>query len=266
MVSHAIPQMVSITGSIRAGKAVAQAAADTVKRCHLELGGKAPVIVLDDADLSRRPRTSPWPDTSTPARTARPPRACWPARGVQEDLSAALVEQAGDVKLSKDEQNDAEDFYIPPINNANQLAHVSGLVDRAPDARQVMVGGEQVGDEGYFYAPTVVGGLQPADELSAPRSSARSSPCSRSPTRPRRCAGPTAPSTASRPACGQRPRRALRMSGRSTSAACGSTATSRWSPRCRTAGSSSPGYGKDLSAYSLEEYTRVKHVMSSIEG
>ena len=81
------------------------------------------------------------------------------------DLADALVEQAREVKLSKDEQPDAEDFFIPPLNNANQLSHVSGLVERAPAHASVLTGGERVTEGGYFYAPTVVDGLQQGDEM-----------------------------------------------------------------------------------------------------
>ena len=134
VVSHPIPEMVSITGSVAAGKAVARAAADTLKRCHLELGGKAPVIVFDDADLSSAAAEdiaiagyfNAGQDCTAATRVLASER-------VRGDLAAALVEQAADVKLSKDEQPDAEDFFIPPLNNANQLGHVSGLVERAPD-------------------------------------------------------------------------------------------------------------------------------------
>ena len=81
LVEHKIPQMVSITGSVRAGMEVAGSAAADLKRVHLELGGKAPVIVFDDADIEKRRRgASPGPATSTPARTARPPPGCSPGR------------------------------------------------------------------------------------------------------------------------------------------------------------------------------------------
>ena len=76
MIDHKTPQMVSITGSVRAGMEVAKAAANDLKRVHLELGGKAPVIVFDDADIEAASRASAAPATSTPARTARPPPAC----------------------------------------------------------------------------------------------------------------------------------------------------------------------------------------------
>ena len=80
LVAHDIPQMVSITGSVRAGREVAVAAAADLKRVHLELGGKAPVIVFDDADIGAAAEGSPAPVTSTPGRTAQRRPACWPAR------------------------------------------------------------------------------------------------------------------------------------------------------------------------------------------
>src|SRR3954465_283749 len=166
VVSHPIPEMVSITGSIAAGKAVAHAAADTLKRCHLELGGKAPVVVFDDADLEAAAQdiaVAGYFNAGQDCTAA--PRVLASAR-VRGDIAAALAEQAGQVRLSKDEQPNSEDFFIPPLNNVTQLGHVGGLVERAPDHAEVLTGGERAGGNGgYFYAPTVVDGLRQEDEM-----------------------------------------------------------------------------------------------------
>ncbi len=153
VVSHPIPQMVSITGSIAAGKAVAQAASDTLKRTHLELGGKAPVIVFDDADLSGAAEEIAVAGYFNAGQDCTAATRVLANQRVGEDLAAALVEQAAEVKLSKDEQPDSEDLYIPPMNNPNQLEKVSGLVERAPAHAKVLTGGEQADGNGYFYSP-----------------------------------------------------------------------------------------------------------------
>src|SRR4051812_37747278 len=155
VVSHPIPEMVSITGSIAAGKAVARAAAETLKRCHLELGGKAPVIVFDDADLEAAAQDIAVAGYFNAGQDCTAATRVLASERVHRDLADALVEQAGDVKLSKDEQPGSEDFFIPPLNNANQLGHVSGLVDRAPDHAEILTGGERAaGNGGFFYSPT----------------------------------------------------------------------------------------------------------------
>ena len=152
VVGHPIPQMVSITGSIAGRKAVARSAADTLKRTHLELGGKAPVIVFDDADLVERGRGHRrGRATSTPDRTAPRRRGCSAGARVQDDIAAALVEQAGTVRLSKDEEPDSEDFLHP----ADQQRHSArqGQRDGRAGARPRQgAGGRRARHRnGYFY-------------------------------------------------------------------------------------------------------------------
>ena len=156
LISHDIPQMVSITGSVRAGIEVATTAAAGLKRVHLELGGKAPVVVFDDVDVEHVAQQianagyfNAGQDCTAATRVLAGP-------GVAADLADALAEVAGRVKTAGPE--DGEALY-GPLNNPNQLARVSGFVDRAPDHADVRAGGTRIGDRGYFYAPTVISGL-----------------------------------------------------------------------------------------------------------
>ena len=127
LVAHKTPSMVSITGSVRAGMEVARAAADDLKRVHLELGGKAPSWSSTTPTWRPRPRGSPARATSTPGRTAPRRPACWPGPGIAADLTAALGEQArGTVTGGLD----VPDAYFGPLNNPNQLARVEGFVER----------------------------------------------------------------------------------------------------------------------------------------
>src|SRR6201982_370831 len=140
LVSPPTPSIVSITGSVRAGMEVARTAADDLKRVHLELGGKAPVVVFDDADIEAT------------------------AEGIAGAgyLNAALAEQARNTKTGG---LDVADAYFGPLNNPNQLARVEGMVGRRPDHAEIVAGGHRVGERGYLYAPTVVAGLRQDDEM-----------------------------------------------------------------------------------------------------
>jgi betaine-aldehyde dehydrogenase len=266
VVSHPVPGMVSITGSIAAGKAVARAAADTLKRCHLELGGKAPVIVFDDADLAGAAADIAIAGYFNAGQDCTAATRVLASERVRGDVAAALVEQAADVRLSKDEEPDSEDFFIPPLNNANQLRHVGGLVERAPDHAQVLTGGERATDDGYYYAPTVIDGIRQADEMArteifGPVITVQSFSDE---DEALQWANGTEYGLASSVWTSNH-KRAMRMS-RALDFGC------VW-VNCHIplvaemphGGFKQSGYGKDLSAYSFEEYTRVKHVMSAID-
>jgi len=152
MVSHATPSMVSVTGSVRAGMEVAEAAAKSLKRVHLELGGKAPVIVFDDADLeaaaaqiSMTGYFNAGQDCTAATRVIVGPK-------VYGDFVEALAAAAKNTKTGQ--PND--DVLYGALNNANQLARVSGFVERAPKHARVVAGGNKIGNNGYFFEPTVL--------------------------------------------------------------------------------------------------------------
>jgi betaine-aldehyde dehydrogenase len=267
VVSHPTPQMVSITGSIAAGKAVARAAADTLKRCHLELGGKAPVVVFDDADLEGAAEDIAVAGYFNAGQDCTAATRVLASERVGSDLAAALVEQAGQVKLSRDEEPGSEDLFIPPLNNVNQVGHVSGLVERAPAHAKVLTGGERVNGDGYFYAPTVIDGLQQEDEMASteifgpvitvqPFSDEEEA---------LRWANGTRYGLASSVWTSNH-KRALRVSRRLDFGCVWVNCHIPLVAEMPHGGFKESGYGKDLSMYSFEEYTRVKHVMSAIEG
>ena len=162
LVENEIPAMVSVTGSVRAGMEVAAAAAPTLKRVHLELGGKAPVIVFDDADpvataegIAGAGYFNAGQDCTAATRVLAAPK-------VHEALLSALVEQAEGTTVGGSDNTDAD---YGPLNNATQLERVRGFLERTPAHATVAIGGSQVGDRGYCFAPTVVAGLRQGDEM-----------------------------------------------------------------------------------------------------
>jgi acyl-CoA reductase-like NAD-dependent aldehyde dehydrogenase len=155
--------MVSLTGSVGAGKAVARAASDSLKRVHLELGGKAPVVVFDDADVEALVATlketgfyNTGQDCTAPCRVITGPR-------IRDDVISGLTEAAGEVVTGDPSDAGTE---MGPLVSAEQLSRVSGFVDRARDAgAEVTVGGTGRDGAGFFYEPSVVIGVEQDSEI-----------------------------------------------------------------------------------------------------
>ena len=135
MVDHDVPDMVSITGSVRAGMEVAGAAAADLKRVHLELGGKAPVIVFDDADIEAAVEAISVAGYFNAGQDCTAATRVLAGPGVYGDFTDALAEAA---KGTKTGLPDDEDVLYGPVNNPSQLERVSGFVERAPDHARVL--------------------------------------------------------------------------------------------------------------------------------
>ena len=162
LIAHKIPAMVSITGSIRAGIEVAKTAADDVKKVHLELGGKAPVVVFADSDLAAAAETiaitgffNAGQDCTAATRVI-----------VEESAYDKFVELlANEAKTKIAVGNPDEDVLVGPVNNANQLERVKGFIERLPSHAKVVAGGKVLDRPGFFFAPTVVADLKQDDEI-----------------------------------------------------------------------------------------------------
>ncbi|MDQ1680453.1 MAG: betaine-aldehyde dehydrogenase, partial [Frankiaceae bacterium] len=161
LVAHPTPAMVAITGSVQAGVHVAKAAADGVKRVHLELGGKAPVLVFDDADVDAAAETIAFTGYYNGGQDCTAATRVLVTPGVHDAFVAALTECAR--RTVTGPPDDPAAAY-GPLNSQQQLQAVGGYVDRLPAHARVQTGGHTVGSRGFFYAPTVVSGLRQDDE------------------------------------------------------------------------------------------------------
>jgi len=262
LVNHARPDMVSITGSVGAGIQVAESAAKQVKRVHLELGGKAPVVVFADADLAAAAEAIAVAGYFNAGQDCTAATRVIVQDAVYDDFVALLTAQAKGIALGAPHD---DDVFLGPVNNSNQLARVSDLLSRVPSHATVMAGGSALDRPGFFFPATVVADLRQDDELIQ-----------------KEIFGPVI--TVQR----------FSDEAQAVSMANGveyGLASSVWTTNHGTAmrmakafdfgcvwinthiplvaemphgGFKRSGYGKDLSSYGFEDYTRIKHVMTNL--
>ncbi len=263
LLQHPTPQMVAITGSVRAGMEVAKAAASDLKRVHLELGGKAPAIVFPDADPAKVAEGLVFAAYFNAGQDCTAATRVIVHESVHDEVVAALVARAATHAVTGGPHENG--VFYGALNNAAQLERVAGIVDRLPSHATIAAGGARQGDRGYFWPATIVTGMRQDDEAVQEE-----------------IFGPVLTVQTFRT-----DDEALAFANGVRYALASSVWTRDHSRAMRFArdldfgcvwinthipfvsdmphgGFKHSGYGKDLSHYGFEDYTRVKHVMSFI--
>jgi betaine-aldehyde dehydrogenase len=254
LVKHPITELVSITGSTRAGIDVATVAAADLKRTHLELGGNAPLLVFGDVDVAETAAGILGSAFYNAGQDCTAGTRVLVHESIHDEFVAELTKTAAEVKPGTD---------FGPLNSEAQLARVRGLIDRLPKHATVNTGGTPSGERGFFFAPTVISGLRQDDEIvqeeifgpvvTVQKFGDEAEGVELANGVPYGLASSVWTNDHSR---------AVRVSGELDFGCVWVNTHGPLASEMPHGGFGHSGHGKDLSAYAFAEYTRVKHVMT----